>query len=369
MVHEAAVASSCDESRIDEHDPGAGALTFCCLTVRGVAKVVQAVVIKRRPFQSVVACPAGCALAVSGEWAERMDSGQWQVYSCTCEGLDTTCAVVFYTVDTESLCRKPVLPVISRFTDSTGHLAVPSADDLDRLYHADANEDSLLIQGVRTVPDGPVSRCYEVSLGQTRELFLFNSVVVIPDFLTRDECYVLIEAADRTARAGTTAAFYSYQAGLTRLPVRKLDLEAQMLSTEVMTNRLLSFIEQEMPQVSEELFGRSAGLAKMKFAYSPGEPAVNRYACGGGLKRHTDFQTVTLNVILSDLGAFAGGGTTFWPQDSGSAADDDNSVTLRPLQGTAILFNGDIEHAGRAVVSGVRHTYVASFNLWSLDDS
>ena len=38
-------------------------------------------------------------------------------------------------------------------------------------------------------------------------------------------------------------------------------------------------------------------------------------------------------------------------------------ILLQPKQGTAVLFNGEIVHAGREVTSGVRHLYVASFTL------
>eukprot|EP00449_Zooxanthella_nutricula_P063350 CAMPEP_0198565998 /NCGR_PEP_ID=MMETSP1462-20131121/102650_1 /TAXON_ID=1333877 /ORGANISM="Brandtodinium nutriculum, Strain RCC3387" /LENGTH=139 /DNA_ID=CAMNT_0044297011 /DNA_START=9 /DNA_END=425 /DNA_ORIENTATION=+ len=139
---------------------------------------------------------------------------------------------------------------------------------------------------------------------------------------------------------------------MNRLPVRKLDLEAQMLSAEVISRRLLPFFERQLPDVAEELFGQGEGLASMKVCFSPGEPAVNRYMVGGGIAPHTDKQTVTLNVVLSDLGAFAGGGTMFWPQDGPEDAEmsverTGDAVVLRPPQGTAILFNGQVTHAGR----------------------
>merc|ERR1712224_316800 len=113
-------------------------------------------------------------------------------------------------------------------------------------------------------------------------------------------------------------------------------------------------------------------------SFSPGEPAVNRYMVGGGIAPHADKQSITINVVLSDLGAFTGGGTSFWPQKSrqtGNAemleGEDNNEdvVLLRPQQGAALLFNGNVTHAGRAVKTGIRHTYVASFNLWSLEES
>ena len=38
-------------------------------------------------------------------------------------------------------------------------------------------------------------------------------------------------------------------------------------------------------------------------------------------------------------------------------------TVLRPRQGSALLFNGHVSHAGRAVAQGIRHGYVASFSL------
>ena len=113
-------------------------------------------------------------------------------------------------------------------------------------------------------------------------------------------------------------------------------------------------------------------LKNMQVVFSPGEPAVNRYCDGGKFKVHTDKESVTINVLLSDLGAFGGGGTMFWPEETEIRSEADmvrsaaDMVLLRPLQGTAVLFNGSVMHAGREVASGIRHLYVASFSLWSM---
>eukprot|EP00435_Cladocopium_sp_Y103_P016535 s1236_g4.t1 len=104
------------------------------------------------------------------------------------------------------------------------------------------------------------------------------------------ECHIFMDAADRSASVGSAAGkFYSNQPGLNRYPVRKLDLEAQMLS-ETWKNGMFRDVE------------------------------------------------------------------------------DDEVVVLRPLQGTAILFNGQVTHAGRAVSAGIRHAYVASFSLAALGE-
>ena len=60
-----------------------------------------------------------------------------------------------------------------------------------------------------------------------------------------------------------------------------------------------------------------------------------------------------------------GGGTCFWHEDveRGEAQIDRMAVHVNAPQGVAVLFNGDMQHAGQMVRCGVRHLYVASFNL------
>jgi hypothetical protein len=81
--------------------------------------------------------------------------------------------------------------------------------------------------------------------------------------------------------------------------------------------------------------------------------------------------TVVLSLSMPGE-AFQGGGTTFWEQAPalgrggalpGVALPRGAEVECRPPPGTAMLFNGTIRHAGRPVTSGVRHLYVASFDL------
>ena len=220
--------------------------------------------------------------------------------------------------------------------------------------------------------DAEVPSSLEVCLAKDHRLFLWNSIVVVPDFLTRDECHIFMDAADRSASVGSAAGkFYSNQPGLNRYPVRKLDLEAQMLSDSVQKERLLPLLQRS--SFCGELFGTSQ-LKDLKAFYSPGEPAVNRYIAGGAIAPHIDREQLTLNVVLSEPGAFHGGGTAFWPQKTMDSAleestqeVEDDVVILRPLQGTAIIFNGQVTHAGRAVTEGIRHAYVASFSLVSLE--
>mmetsp|Transcript_30280 Transcript_30280/g.54216 ORF Transcript_30280/g.54216 Transcript_30280/m.54216 type:complete len:190 (-) Transcript_30280:323-892(-) len=156
--------------------------------------------------------------------------------------------------------------------------------------------------------------------------------------------------------------------GLERLRIRNLGLMAEELSEVIVKDRVLSFFEKELPHVAQQLFGEQTGLREKNFSYSPGEPAVNKYTSGGEFKVHQDYFTITINILLSEPDAFVGGGTAFWPQHRAKDGKDEHysvedAVLLRPRQGTGVIFNGEVQHSGRAVQAGVRHLYVASFNL------
>jgi len=224
----------------------------------------------------------------------------------------------------------------------------------------------------------------EIRLSQSCTPFLHNSVLVVPDVLTKAECQLLMDAADLGVASGackgrgqgsletwfwTFVALYgflvtsdeSWVAPLDRLPICELASEAQDLSATILRDRVLSFLEQALPSAAQKLFGQSAGLADMSFSFSQYEPAVNRYTAGGMFDAHVDGYSVTVNVLLSEPTAFEGGGTAFWEQDcpEGHAP----KIVLHPPQGSAVIFNGALFHEGRAVTSGTRHLYVASFNL------
>merc|ERR1712032_399796 len=84
---------------------------------------------------------------------------------------------------------------------------------------------------------------------------------------------------------------------------------------------------------------------------------------GGEFRPHRDRFAITVYVTLSEDDAYAGGGTAFWPQDPESEENPEPVCSLRTCQGGAVIFNGDIQHSGLLVESGVRHLFVASFHL------
>ena len=196
-----------------------------------------------------------------------------------------------------------------------------------------------------------------------------RSVFTVDSFASAAECQALVDAAHRLLDSYGNA---HVQPARSRLSiVSRID--------QVLRLRLLTLLEAELPDFAHSIFGQSTGLAELRPDYSPGEPAVNIYTTGGEFAPHTDKQSVTLLVPLSAADAFKGGGTAFWPESHlgrKKGADDDiaydencrsnwlpHTHKLSPPAGTAIIFGGDVTHAGLPVTSGTRHLFVMSFTL------
>lgn len=212
----------------------------------------------------------------------------------------------------------------------------------------------------------------EVRLDSFSETFLHNSVLTVPGMMSAEECEKLISAVDSHLGAGGAwhAQEQAYNltddgkdSSLKRVRTFELSQDIQELAASIILERVLPFFEQHLPNVALELFAQSSDLADLDIFFSPGEPAINRYTKGGEFKQHRDRFSVTVYVTLSPEDAFTGGGTAFWPQDPAKEEDPEPVVILRPQQGGAVIFNGDVQHSGRVVESGVRHLFVASFHL------
>lgn len=98
--------------------------------------------------------------------------------------------------------------------------------------------------------------------------------------------------------------------------------------------------------------------------WSEGEPAINIYQGGGYFGAHKDHLALTILIPLTSVEDFEGGGTGFW---AGNRAVDENpgdepDLILKPSPGSALLFGGDVTHAGMPVSSGVRSVLVCSFS-------
>jgi len=189
-----------------------------------------------------------------------------------------------------------------------------------------------------------------------------------------------------------------------------------VLGCEELLLRVLDRVDEQLPSVYEFLFAPSEGwldrqpltaagqppiasppehlqdacpsLRDLYMAgeleWSEGEPAINVYTAGGGFGAHKDHMALTFILPLTcPTRGFSGGGTGFWSAEAeargsyGGGRDeaemlDDNKANarpdgpptaiLRPPLGTAILFGGDVTHAGMPVEDGTRAVLVASFS-------
>ena len=113
--------------------------------------------------------------------------------------------------------------------------------------------------------------------------------------LSTAECQLLMDAVEERMATGIYSSFsYGAKADsveiepLERFPVCCLSSEAQELSENILRHRVLPFLEERLPHVAEQLFGRSSDLGELSFKFSNNEPAVNRYIAGGEFAPHKD---------------------------------------------------------------------------------
>lgn len=153
-----------------------------------------------------------------------------------------------------------------------------------------------------------------------------------------------------------------------RMHVPKRLPSEEIAICEQIFRRALHRIDAELPGLVEALFGSGASLSELhtldELEFSFNEPAINVYFAGGGFTPHEDSCALTVLIPLTSAadGAFAGGGTGFWGRRSSAARGDEPSLVLKPQPGTAMLFTGDVTHAGLPVATGTRVVLVASFS-------
>ena len=234
-------------------------------------------------------------------------------------------------------------------------------------------------------------------------------------------CSVTLDAGQRLTRLPSSAA--AARAAETDdafngdphadAPLSQLPADADVICDAIL-KRVLSLIDEQLSPVAVAQFG-TARLSDLYAAgeleYAEREPAVNVYGPGGEFPPHEDHQALTVIVPLSGHG---GGGTGFWlrEEEGGYAAEADEeaavvaweaedqdeweevaaaawetedqdewedewedeewrgmerpatppSMVLRPKRGTAMLFSGEVLHAGMPVEHASRVVLVASFS-------
>ena len=96
-----------------------------------------------------------------------------------------------------------------------------------------------------------------------------------------------------------------------------------------------------------------------------GEPAINVYEEGGYFGAHKDHLALTVLIPLTSPGEnFGGGGTGYWRgnRESSENPTEEPDLILKPAAGSALVFGGDVTHAGMPVASGYRSVFVCSFS-------
>jgi len=156
---------------------------------------------------------------------------------------------------------------------------------------------------------------------------------------------------------------------------------------DVMLRRVLIYLDAEWPTLVRELFDKQGTSKRSEgsigqcsstdvddqqsprslmglfesgsLVWANREPSVNVYAAGGDFSAHQDDHALTVLVPLTPPEACTGGGTGFW----GSRHGTEPPVTvLKPKVGSALIFGGQLTHAGVSVLSGERAVFVASFS-------
>jgi len=202
---------------------------------------------------------------------------------------------------------------------------------------------------------------------------LEDSIAVVDGLVKPHECADLIAAADRWCDTDqwTGVALRRIECHVNGI---NLNGRAHALA-HIILARALQSIECLKPELLAEVFpvhhrhSRKTHLADMMFKFSGKEPMLNRYTEGGLFEPHQDGHELTVLVPLSTPDVdFTGGGTAFWStdtvgSDSSVARGFPPSLVLRPAAGTAIFWRGHVTHAGLPVKEGMRHVFVASFDL------
>ena len=253
------------------------------------------------------------------------------------------------------------------------------------------------------------------AMGGSHSVALVSAVASVEECASLREHAIAVADRERARRQksgpayGTDGMRYDGRTGRIRGPVKELlDAGAQELCDAILMRAVVQ-VEHRLPGLITRLFGEgtlaSTILNNDDIVFSPGEPAVNVYTSGGDFDAHTDKQSLTVLVPLSwasedsgghsdasacvqseEVVGFSGGGTAFWSMHDSTphSVDDERQaqlaglvsaassapeegrgapkVVVRPPPGTAIVFGGQMTHAGQPVLGGQRCVLVASFS-------
>ena len=198
---------------------------------------------------------------------------------------------------------------------------------------------------------------------------LSNCYILLPNMLTLEECQHFCNEADQIIQSGNydrdlygeeDSTLEKNPPPLRRISIEDMDEKAKTSSKNLLAERVSVALQKDFPKIAHFFQLEELLTCRRTFEFASDEPTVNRYIKGGAFELHEDGHDLTCLVLLSD--DFDGGGTTVWGETEDGMKKSESMVIHAPV-GTAILFNGDLTHAGNEVTRGVRHLYVGSFNV------
>ena len=229
-------------------------------------------------------------------------------------------------------------------------------------------------------------------------------VVRVPQVASAAELQALLAAGVDACDAERERTGQTPETGRNRFSVsdKAAFSEDVVLRCEEILLRVIDYVDEQMPSVYDTLFrpgdewaarqpptasgGPPAGVPPIhladtcpslrelymagEFEWSEGEPAINVYTERGRFGAHKDHLALTVLIPLtSPADDFSGGGTGFWSMeaigsglDEGQEPEGEPAAVLKPPLGTALIFGGDVTHAGMPVETGLRSVMVASFS-------
>lgn len=216
-------------------------------------------------------------------------------------------------------------------------------------------------------------------------------VVCLPQVATPEECNTLFEAGLNAANKRGKAA-----RGRTRLSVSDptaFESSDIVVTCEEVLLRVLDYLDENISSIYTTLFEPGEHWCEWQplnaqleqpsvspddtecdslrelymmgeLEWSEGEPAINIYETNGYFGCHKDHLALTVLIPLTAPTSFVGGGTGFWSgnRDVGENPSTKPTKVLKPPPGSALVFGGDVTHAGMPVMEGYRSVFVCSFS-------